>query len=72
MISLTLSTFFMKDFAFLSLILVPLSHPFLLLCYLVPIDEASRNAEASFTTDKSSFVSGISAIDDCLDLLVGP
>jgi len=36
--------------------------------YFAPIDDASRQADASFTTDKSCLDSGISTIDDFLDL----
>ena len=57
----------MKDFVLLSLV-IPLPTAVLLWGYFVPHDDASKNADASFTTDKSYLESVISTIDDFLDL----
>ena len=57
----------MKDFVRLSLTF-PFPPTVLLTVPFVPMDDASRHADASFTTDKSCLDSIVSQIDDFLDL----
>jgi len=58
----------MNDLVLLSLTAPTLPPKTYLYGYLVPAEDASRHADASLTTDRSYFDSGISAMDDYFDL----